>query len=530
MRSVKKIESKQASLKSFKDIINFYRLNWTILLLIVMVTIIAYANGLNGQFLSADDISSIVQNQRLRDFPATLGSLNFTSIYASATLNIFSANPAPFHATTLFIHILNSFLVLLLTYTLLGKRPALYASLIFCLLPSGSEAVFWISGTSYIFQAFFSLLCLNLYFLFRSTQNWRFLLTSTLIYIFSLIFLQTPWMLVIPFIIMSLDIFVAHPITRHDGIKTDLKTRWHYLLYFMSAGVFWLVWIKGQFSSRVTGLVSDYYSDSSGSTALLFRLPYTIYKAVELYIFPWRLSFFHEEALSTGVYYFMVAVTASLFLFVAHLIYRRSKYAGLLLAIAASIAPTFSPVQIAWFIAERYLYLGGAFFAMILSLIIIKIDHRYSIKNLANYILAGFLLFYSVRLFTRANDFKSSKALWTATQKTAPTSYRVYNNLGDVYSNEQNWQAAIVSFETAIKISPNYADAIHNLGYTYILMGDYENAKKYLLESYQKNNNLYQALEKLGQIELKQGNTEKAKEYFDQALKINPNLTGLPKL
>jgi tetratricopeptide (TPR) repeat protein len=89
---------------------------------------------------------------------------------------------------------------------------------------------------------------------------------------------------------------------------------------------------------------------------------------------------------------------------------------------------------------------------------------------------------------------------------------------------------AIDSFKKAIEVAPNYYDAIHNLGYTYMLIGDYETAKKYLLESYQINNKLYQALEKLGQIELAQGNKEKAKEYFDKVREINPQLQGLPNI
>jgi tetratricopeptide (TPR) repeat protein len=131
-----------------------------------------------------------------------------------------------------------------------------------------------------------------------------------------------------------------------------------------------------------------------------------------------------------------------------------------------------------------------------------------------------------VRLFTRADDFKSSKSLWIATQKTAPVSSRIYNNLGDVYSKEQNWDLAVANFKMSVALAPDYADAIHNLGYTYMLMGDYENAKKYLLESYQKNGRLWQALEKLGRIELKEGNREKAAGYFEGAHKINPGFVA----
>jgi tetratricopeptide (TPR) repeat protein len=512
------------NIKSPREIFNFFKFNIPILLLVAFLALIAYANGLTGQFLSADDIPGIVQNPILRDFWQASGSFNLISTYDSAMIHIFGVKPVPFHVVSLVLHIINTYLVMLLAYQLFGKRPALYASLIFCLLPSGSEAIFWIAGMGYMFQALFSLICLNLFFLFRTTGDKRFFISSALTYLLALIFLQTPWMFTVPLIIVALDVFCLHRI----NIRQLVNRWWQYGSFLLVTGIYWLIFMSGKFSARVTALITDYYFDPGKSTGLLFRLPYTVYKAVELYLVPLRLSFFHEEALTKPVYYFMVAVTVLTLGLLVYLLYKKSKYGGLMLAIFASTAPTFSPVQVAWFIAERYLYLGGAFFAMIFSLLLIKLDYKTNVKNLAGILVSLILVCYSVRLITRANDFKSSKTLWTATQKTAPTSYRVYNNLGDVYSNEQNWEKAISALKTSIALAPDYADAIHNLGYTYMLMGDYENAKKYLLESYQKNPRLYQALEKLGQIELAQGNTAQAQEYFAKVKELNPQIEGLP--
>jgi len=347
------------------------------------------------------------------------------------------------------------------------------------------------------------------------------------IYLFGLIFMQTPWLFTIPLVIVALDLF-------SDKAKSPIRSvfaRWKiYLPYLVSTGLYWLIFMSGRFTSRITALVTDYYVDPFKQTGLIFRLPYTIYKTVELYLVPLRLSFFHEEALTQSVYYLMVAVTVLVFGLMFWLLWKNSRFGALMLAIMFSLAPTFSPVQVAWFIAERYLYLGGAFFAMILGLLLVKVDKKVKIRNLAMYLLVGLLTLYTVRLVTRANVFKSSKTLWTATQKLAPTSYRIYNNLGDVYTNEQDWPKAVENFSKSMELAPDYADAIHNLGYTYMLMGDYDNAKKYLTESYEKNSRLWQALEKLGHIEFAQGNNEKAKEYFDRVREANPQVQGLPNI
>ena len=517
----------QTPIKSLKDVFGFFKVNLHLVVILIILGIIGYADGLNGQFLSADDIPAIVNNPKLLDFVGVLKTLNLASIYISAVVNIFGTIPVVFHVVALILHLVNTLLVMLLAYLLFGKKVAFYASLVFCLLPSGSEAVFWIAGMGYLFQALMSLVSLNLFFLYRATNKKRFFFASLASYIFGLIFFQTPWLFTIPLIIVALDLF-------SDKAKSPIRSvfaRWKtYLPYLLSTGLYWLIFMSGRFTARVTALVTDYYVDPYKQTALIFRLPYTIYKTVELYLVPLRLSFFHEEALSQPVYYLMVAVTLLVFGLMLWLLWKKSRIGALMLAILFSLAPTFSSVQVAWFIAERYLYLGGAFFAMILGLVLVQVDKKVKIQNLAMYLLVGLLTLYTARLVTRANVFKSSKTLWTATQKLAPTSYRVYNNLGDVYSNEQDWSKAIENFKKSVELAPDYADAIHNLGYTYMLMGDYDNAKKYLSESYEKNGRLWQALEKLGHIELAQGNKDKAKEYFDKVRQANPQVQGLPNI
>lgn len=504
-------------LKSLKDVLYFFRVNVPVLALISVISLIAYINGLGGQFLSADDLSGIINNPLIKNFSQTFGTFHILSIFYSSLLNLFGPNPVVFHLAVLLIHIFNSFLVFLLVYLLAGKRASLYASLLYAVLPTGSEAVFWISGAGYIFLALFSFLCLNLFFIYRITGNRKFLFLFAGLYILSLFVLRTPWMLTLPFITFSLDVFYS------GGTKVLVKKSWKiYLALLLGTFGYGALFMLGSYKSRMSALTTDYYFNSSESASLLKRLPYTLYKAVELYIFPIRLSFFQEEVLSSGVYAFMVFVSVLLLGLVVYLFVKKNKSGALILAILASILPLFSPVQVAWFIAERYLYLGGAFFCVLLVSLLFKLESLLRVKNLAPVSLVFLISLYLVRDVTRAADFRSDKALWLATQKTAPLSYRIYNNLGDVYSKEENWTAAISSFQTSIKIKPDYADAIHNLGYTYMVMGDYENAKKYLLESYRKNPRLYQALEKLGKIEYAQGNKEKAKEYFNKVREIYP--------
>jgi tetratricopeptide (TPR) repeat protein len=132
------------------------------------------------------------------------------------------------------------------------------------------------------------------------------------------------------------------------------------------------------------------------------------------------------------------------------------------------------------------------------------------------------ILFYSVRTVIRNNDFRNSKNLWIATRKTAPYSYRVYNNMGDVLANEGDLEGALENFKISVALKPDYADAVHNIGHIYMVEGNFPLAKKYLEKSLEMNPRLYPSAYKLGIIYAEEGEYEKSKEYFEQCLKYEP--------
>ena len=51
-----------------------------------------------------------------------------------------------------------------------------------------------------------------------------------------------------------------------------------------------------------------------------------------------------------------------------------------------------------------------------------------------------------------------------------------HNNLGQVYSNKGMYDNAVVQFEKALAIDPNYAKAYNNLGLVYYAKGMFDEA------------------------------------------------------
>jgi len=255
---------------------------------------------------------------------------------------------------------------------------------------------------------------------------------------------------------------------------------------------------------RVEGLRSEYGLEESEKTPFLNRLPYTFYKLIVLLVFPLNLSIFHEgEVITAGKYLFMIILTVNFFLLIMRLYKTDKVKSGLLIMLMLSVLPTLSPVQVAFFMAERYLYIGSAFACMFLALVIVELQKKHAKNRGTKKLILTFVILLvsslSIRSFTRVFDWKNSGTLWEATAKTAPLSPRVYNNLGDAYAQEKRMEKSVWAFQKAIELKPEYVDAIHNLGNDYLEMGMLEEAKT-SFERALSLNPKYEGAEKAKQI------------------------------
>jgi hypothetical protein len=150
-----------------------------------------------------------------------------------------------------------------------------------------------------------------------------------------------------------------------------------------------------------------------------------------------------------------------------------------------AILPTLSPVVIAWYMAERYLYLGAAFFCIILAFALNQLESYFKVKRLSLYIIILISLLYSVRTFIRTLDFINTKHLAFATVKTLPNSIHAQTDLAYVYMDERIIKNNAIYISVLINL--NSATTTHNLGFIYI-MGFPDNYKPLSLKS---SNNLF---------------------------------------
>ncbi|MFA6918418.1 MAG: tetratricopeptide repeat protein [Candidatus Gracilibacteria bacterium] len=464
-----------------KELRPFIKSNIPFLILLCILNLSVYFVMLFNNFVSADDLAGYVNNEALKNFGASIKTFTIGATVFSIFKNTVGNSPFPLHLHSLLLHMAVTLLVFILVYILFGKKAAAISSVLFAVHPVNTEVLSWISATGYFYNTIFILTSIIFYLLYRDRGNRKYLVISLTALIAGLILTRSPWILAVPPMLAVMELFIFNK-------SFKLKSLFPTIPYFGVIIVAAIFFFTSLAFSRVTELHNVYNLNPATATPWLNHLPFSIFMTFKLLAFPKDLSIFHEgQVLSLGFYRFMVFFSLALIPLYVVLIKKSRTAAGLITLIFVAMFPVFSPIQVAFFIAERYLYVPSIFFCILIALILIKIDTKF--RNFALIATLILLIIYSARSITRTIDWKDSRHLWEASAQTDPFSARVFNNLGDAYMNEKKYDLSVKAFSRAIEIDPNFTDAVHNLGSTYMQMGAYDLAAQQYEKALQMNPN-----------------------------------------
>ena len=129
-------------------------------------------------------------------------------------------------------------------------------------------------------------------------------------------------------------------------------------------------------------------------------------------------------------------------------------------------------------------------------------------------LIVGLLALQSHR---HAEHFRDEETLWTGTVQRNPAAWMGHNNLGDVFSRTGRIPEAIVHYEIALRLKPNFPEAQYNLGNALVQIGrlpeavpHYEEALRLSPDSTKVRYNLANAQVRLGRLPEAIANYEKA--------------------
>ena len=119
--------------------------------------------------------------------------------------------------------------------------------------------------------------------------------------------------------------------------------------------------------------------------------------------------------------------------------------------------------------------------------------------------------------------WRNSESLWTHTLACTSDNFVGHNNLGNALFKMGNVDGAIVHFQEALQINPDFAEAHNNLGNALGQKGRADEAIAHYQKALQINPDDAKACYNLGNALLQKGNVDGAIAYFQKALQINPD-------
>jgi tetratricopeptide (TPR) repeat protein len=124
---------------------------------------------------------------------------------------------------------------------------------------------------------------------------------------------------------------------------------------------------------------------------------------------------------------------------------------------------------------------------------------------------------------TQTAYWRDSETLWTHTLACTSDNLMGHNNLGAVLLQKGNVDGAMVHFQTALQINPDYAEAHYNFGMALNRMGNVDEAIAQYQTALQLKPGYAKVHNNLGNALLQKGNVNEAIAQYQTALQIKPD-------
>lgn len=125
-------------------------------------------------------------------------------------------------------------------------------------------------------------------------------------------------------------------------------------------------------------------------------------------------------------------------------------------------------------------------------------------------------------VYYNQGNFQAAERQWVQAQRISPTDVSLLDNLGLVYTNEGRYDEAVALLKKSMLLMPGDADACINLGMTYTKMGDLSNAEKEFRAAVAISPLSARAHNRLGELDFGEGKFADAAEEFHRSVQSVP--------
>ncbi len=474
---------------------NFWNLK---ILLVLVITAVAYYPSIHNGFLNWDDIIYVMNNNMIKSLSAENFSKMFSTFYMgnyhpfiilsfAFDYSFFGMNATGYHVHNLVLHLLDTFLVYAFCYLLFGKKTnlALIVSLLFAIHPMHVESVAWISERKDLMYTMYFMMSLIAYLFYLEKKESKYIALSIVLFLCSL--LSKAQAVTLPLVMVLIDYLLSRKVT----LKTALE-KLPFFLLALGFGILAIFAQKADNSVNPNGisLVNSLFYGQYSIGVYLFKLIFPIYQTC-LYEYPVTL---------TGKVPLYIYASPLVILLLGYFIARTWKKwktgtFGILFFLC-TIFPVlqFLPVGQA-IVAERYAYIPyiGLFIILgALFLGLLEKTVKSSSRNLlrwAGYILIAVLAFTT---FNRTKVWFDSVSLWTDVMEKNPKSVTAYVNRGYMYNQYKEYDKAIRDCNDGLRLDSNYFKLYINRGVSYRNTGRYDLAFADFSTAIRKNPKSYE--------------------------------------
>ncbi|MBN1765467.1 MAG: tetratricopeptide repeat protein [Sedimentisphaerales bacterium] len=523
-----------------------------ICVVLVLTSCVAYEQVRLNEFVDYDDNLYVTENPQVRSgftresVTWAFSNWRFTTWHPVTWLShmldyeLFGLNPAGHHLMSLGFHIVNTLLLFYLLTTLTGSVwPSALVAALFALHPQHVESVAWASERKDVLSGFFWILTLIVYVGYVRRRG--IVRYSGMVLLFILGLMAKPMLVTLPFVMLLLDYWPLGRLRRRrpevpdtsesvtseagSGRVSMVSVIMEKVPLFILTAIFCVVTYLAQQKDEAMvdlGWLSGGYRIGNALVSYVSYLIKIVYPAGLAVLYP-------HPADSLPIWKPIVSLLVLLLISGVVLYGGRGRRCPALVTgwlwYLGTLVPVIGLVQVGvQAYADRYAYLPGiGVFIMIAwggKALLGQWRYRQTVFAVFTAVIMILMLVGTRR---QVGYWHDSDALFEHTLAVTKDNYVIHNNYGYYLSEQGRNDLAVYHFQEAVRIKPNYTNALNNLATVLKDQGNIEGAIETWYEVLKLAPDHASAHSNLGLTLAQKGRIDEAILHFKTALSIKPD-------
>jgi Flp pilus assembly protein TadD len=505
---------------------SWWRRDWPLALLLVVVTMVAYLPARNGTPIWDDDAHLTKPELRSLDGLARIWTQpGATQQYYPLVHTVFWLEhqlwgdwPEGYHLLNILLHCASA-LLLVRILRRLEIPGAWLAAAIFALHPIQAESVAWISELKNMLSGLFYFGSVLVHLRFDRTRNMA--IYAAALALFALGLMAKTVIATLPAAVLVIFWWKRGKLSW----KEDVLPLTPFFLLGTAAGLF-TAWVE---RNLVGAEGSDFNYSILERVLIAGRV---IWFYLGKLFRPLDLIFIYSRWQISQTVLWQYLFPAAVLLLLAVFLWIRGRWrapmAGLLFFIG-TLFPVLGFLNVYPFryslVADHFQYLANlGIIVPVAAGIALQLEHREHWRQATVYVLCTALLASLTVLTWRQSEmYTDMQTLWRTTIEKNPNAWMAHNNLGALLLKKGQTDEAIIHFRKALEIKADDAETQANLGNALLQTGKLDEAVAQYYKALEVKPDYAEVHYNLGNALLHEGQVDEAIAHYEKAIQIKPN-------